>query len=76
MRDRQFWRLPAETVVQQDIDVNEPRPPAIGRQPAQRLFDRLHGRQQLRWVQVCLDFDDPVQEFGLILHSKRRGDPE
>src|SRR5919109_1173053 len=55
--------LPSE---QQDVDVDLPRPPAIGRRTPDLLLDGLHGPQQVPGRPLPVNLQHLVQEGRLV----------
>src|SRR4051812_41821564 len=72
MRDRQAWPVDDGVAVEQDVDVDLARAPALTLLATELALDLLYGKQESDWRQRGDDLDDRVVEGWLIDHADGR----
>src|SRR5262245_3982983 len=66
MRDGQARLVEVQVVVQEEVEVDRPRPPALRANTPEALLDPEQALEQVPRGEVCLDPDGAVQERALL----------
>ena len=73
MRQHETFVRQFRSVVEQKVDVDDPRPPAPGLRPPQRALGRLDQIEQIERRETCVRQSAGVDEIRLVGHPPGRG---